>query len=75
MSLPSEKPSTDGAETWLTAEDAAKILKVSTATIRLWTRAGRLPCARITAKTIRYRRADLDRIAESGLEMAKEVKP
>lgn len=38
----------------VTTRDLASHLGVSTATIRIWTRAGRIPCLRIGQKTLRF---------------------
>ena len=44
-------------------KEAAARLSVSTRTIRRYIKAGKLPASRITAKTIRIRVADLDKLA------------
>jgi hypothetical protein len=51
-------PLPDGA--LLTDDEAAAILRVESRTLRLWRQTLGLPHIRITPKTIRYRRADLD---------------
>ena len=38
----------------LTAEELADRLRVRPDTIKVWTRAGRIPCVRITPKVVRY---------------------
>ena len=38
----------------LTAEELAERLRVKPDTVRIWTRAGRIPCVRITPKVVRY---------------------
>ena len=56
--------------TWLTADEAAKHLKVSKAAIRKWTRFGKIPHHIVGPgnKTVRYELTELDRwVLEKGV--------
>ena len=39
---------------WITSEDLASRLKVRVTTIKRWTRAGAIPCIKLSGKVIRY---------------------
>lgn len=57
----------------LTGKDTAIVLKVAEATVKAWTRDGRLPCVRL-GRSVRYRAEVISRVAELGLEAARENK-
>jgi len=46
----------------LTVEEVAARFRLSKATIRRWTREGKLPVHRMSTQTIRYLRADVERV-------------
>ena len=60
---------------WLTTAEAAEYLKVSRPTIFRWMRSGRLSFHKL-GKATRFRRDDLDRVAEkmTGKDEAEEAK-
>jgi len=48
-------------EPLLTAQETARMLRVSERTLRRWTRAGYVPQPLRFGRTIRYRRADVEK--------------
>ena len=51
------------AQTFLTTFDAAKVLQVSPATVRLWNRLGKLPAIRTVGGMRLFTSEDVDRLA------------
>lgn len=58
---------TDGADSLLTVKEAARRLKVSTATVYALCESGRLPYVRISTHSIRIRRTDMAQFVRSCL--------
>jgi excisionase family DNA binding protein len=52
---------------FLSREEAAELLGVSHRTLRRWELRGQLPAVRINRRVIRYRRCDIDDMAEKFL--------
>jgi len=49
---------------WLTVEDAAEYLHVTSGTIYRWTKAGKLPVYKFNGTPIRIKRSDLEALAK-----------
>lgn len=56
----------------LTREEAAALLKVHPATLRRWTKAGKLPVSRPNGGAVRYRLADLVALIDGSLQYEGE---
>ena len=54
----------------LTATEVAQRLNLRVATVRAWTYRRLLPSVRVGARSVRYRREDVERIIRSGLRPA-----
>ena len=54
-----------GADTFLTVAEVAELLKLNQQTVRNWIDQGSLPALRV-GRRVRIRRADLERMLESG---------
>jgi DNA-binding transcriptional MerR regulator len=52
---------------FISREEAAEIAQVCKHTIRNWEKAGLIKAARINSRIIRYRRADIIKLLEEGL--------
>ncbi len=55
---------------YLTRAEVAKLFRVNKETVARWTRAGRLPVVRISHKTVRYMRSEIDRVLREQSESA-----
>ncbi len=58
----------------MNARQVASFFGVCRHTVRAWTAAGKLPCVRITARVIRFRREDVDRLAAASVAQS-EIRP
>jgi excisionase family DNA binding protein len=48
----------------LTTKQVAKLLKVHRWTIYMWARSGRLPCIRLSKRTLRFLKKDIEKYME-----------
>jgi excisionase family DNA binding protein len=57
-----------GGDEYLTAPQAARLLKVSTMTVWRWIKAGKLPAVRVGERSVRLKRADLNGVIRPARE-------
>lgn len=57
----------------MTGREVADRLCISESTVRLWAKQGVLPSVRISARTIRYRHADVEALIERSGDSGAEV--
>jgi excisionase family DNA binding protein len=55
-----KKPKGKSTMTWYTYKEVAETLKVSVQSVRHWVRTGQLPVSRISHRTVRINKQDLD---------------
>ena len=63
---------TDKASGLLRVPDAAALLGLKPATVRAWLLQGKLPCIRLSARAIRFRRSDIEEIISQGFIGARQ---
>jgi excisionase family DNA binding protein len=61
-----------GTEPFLTVAEVAELLKLNQQTVRNWIDQGSLPALRV-GRRVRIRRADLDRLLESGSTISGRI--
>lgn len=54
-------------EKLLTCTDVSELLSIRPATVRAWTRQGRLPYVKLNGRSVRYRMVDVERLIQNGL--------
>lgn len=64
-----EDSQTNPTKAFLTREEAGNLLGVSPWTLRRWELKGVLPAVRLNRRVIRYRRSDIDALAERMLSV------
>ena len=66
--VPSSERQPGGGDEYLTAPEAARLLKVSPTTVWRWIKAGRLPALRVGERSVRLKRADLSSVIRPAQE-------
>lgn len=71
-----EEPTTElrsdnGADEFLTVDEAAAFLKVKASTLRQWVREGRMPCYRLGPRATRFTRPLLREFADERLDAGR----
>lgn len=66
-----ERRSDNGADEFLTVDEAAAFLKVKASTLRQWVREGRMPCYRLGPRATRFTRPLLREFADERLDTGR----